>query len=45
VIAVPRRARRWHFTVGVVTKPFEFEGGRRMTNADNGLAELGGRGL
>ena len=27
-------------TVGVVTKPFEFEGGRRMTNADNGLAEL-----
>ena len=27
-------------TVGVVTKPFEFEGGRRMTNADTGLAEL-----
>ena len=27
-------------TVGVVTKPFEFEGGRRMTNADNGLSEL-----
>ncbi len=27
-------------TVGVVTKPFEFEGGRRMTNADCGLAEL-----
>ncbi|MES2424402.1 MAG: cell division protein FtsZ [Pseudomonadota bacterium] len=27
-------------TVGVVTKPFEFEGGRRMTNADNGLTEL-----
>ena len=27
-------------TVGVVTKPFEFEGGRRMTNADNGLVEL-----
>ena len=27
-------------TVGVVTKPFDFEGGRRMTNADNGLAEL-----
>ncbi|MBT9505329.1 cell division protein FtsZ [Rhodoferax sp.] len=27
-------------TVGVVTKPFEFEGGRRMTNADGGLAEL-----
>jgi len=27
-------------TVGVVTKPFEFEGGRRMTNADLGLAEL-----
>lgn len=27
-------------TVGVVTKPFEFEGGKRMSNADNGLAEL-----
>jgi cell division protein FtsZ len=27
-------------TVGVVTKPFDFEGGRRMTNADVGLAEL-----
>ncbi len=27
-------------TVGVVTKPFEWEGGRRMTNADAGLAEL-----
>ncbi|MFY8044360.1 MAG: cell division protein FtsZ [Rhodoferax sp.] len=27
-------------TVGVVTKPFEFEGGRRMGNADAGLAEL-----
>jgi cell division protein FtsZ len=27
-------------TVGVVTKPFEFEGGRRMSNAETGLAEL-----
>ncbi len=27
-------------TVGVVTKPFEFEGKRRMDNADQGLAEL-----
>ena len=27
-------------TVGVVTKPFEFEGSRRMSNADTGLAEL-----
>jgi len=27
-------------TVGVVTKPFEWEGGRRMTNADAGLTEL-----
>ena len=27
-------------TVGVVTKPFEFEGKRRMDNADVGLAEL-----
>ena len=27
-------------TVGVVTKPFDFEGGRRMSNADAGLMEL-----
>ncbi len=27
-------------TVGVVTRPFEFEGKRRMTAADQGLAEL-----
>ncbi|MEX8520014.1 MAG: cell division protein FtsZ [Leptothrix sp. (in: b-proteobacteria)] len=27
-------------TVGVVTKPFEFEGARRMKQADAGLAEL-----
>jgi len=27
-------------TVGVVTKPFEFEGARRMSNADAGMAEL-----
>ncbi|MBT3066781.1 cell division protein FtsZ [Rhodoferax sp. U11-2br] len=27
-------------TVGVVTKPFEFEGARRMANADSGLTEL-----
>ncbi|MEO8059134.1 MAG: cell division protein FtsZ [Burkholderiales bacterium] len=27
-------------TVGVVTKPFEFEGNRRMKSADSGLAEL-----
>ncbi|MCW5256040.1 cell division protein FtsZ [Verminephrobacter aporrectodeae subsp. tuberculatae] len=27
-------------TVGVVTKPFDWEGGRRMANADNGLSEL-----
>lgn len=27
-------------TVGVVTKPFDWEGGRRMNNADTGLAEL-----
>ncbi len=27
-------------TVGVVTKPFDWEGGRRMSNADQGLAEL-----
>lgn len=27
-------------TVGVVTKPFEFEGARRMSNADQGMVEL-----
>jgi cell division protein FtsZ len=27
-------------TVGVVTKPFDWEGGRRMTNAEQGLGEL-----
>ncbi len=27
-------------TVGVVTKPFDWEGGRRMSNADTGLTEL-----
>ena len=27
-------------TGGVGTKPFDWEGGRRMSNADNGLAEL-----
>jgi len=27
-------------TVGVVTKPFDWEGGRRLTNADAGLTEL-----
>ncbi|MBB2774788.1 cell division protein FtsZ [Comamonas aquatica] len=27
-------------TVGVVTKPFDWEGGRRMQNADGGLTEL-----
>jgi len=27
-------------TVGVVTKPFDWEGGRRMTNAESGLVEL-----
>jgi cell division protein FtsZ len=27
-------------TVGVVTKPFDWEGGRRMSNADAGLSEL-----
>jgi cell division protein FtsZ len=27
-------------TVGVVTKPFEFEGKRRMKQADAGVSEL-----
>jgi cell division protein FtsZ len=30
-------------TVGVVTKPFNFEGSRRMTAADEGIRELGGK--
>ncbi len=30
-------------TVGVVTKPFKFEGANRMRQADAGIAELGGR--
>ncbi len=29
-------------TIGVVTKPFAFEGTRRMVNAEKGIAELGG---
>ncbi len=29
-------------TVGIVTKPFEFEGKRRMTQAEAGIAELAG---
>ncbi len=29
-------------TVGVVTKPFEWEGGRKMKNAEEGLSELEG---
>jgi cell division protein FtsZ len=27
-------------TVGIVTKPFKFEGARRMSQADNGIKEL-----
>ncbi len=36
------RAAREHgiLTVGVVTKPFQFEGARRMRIADNGIQEL-----
>lgn len=30
-------------TVGIVTKPFAFEGKRRMVNAENGLAALGSK--
>ncbi len=30
-------------TVGVVTKPFKFEGGRRMARAEEGIAELRGK--
>jgi len=38
---IARRAReRGILTVGVVTKPFQFEGGRRMKIADAGIAEL-----
>lgn len=38
---VARAAREMGIlTVGVVTKPFQFEGGRRMTTADEGIIEL-----
>jgi cell division protein FtsZ len=38
---VARIAREMNIlTVGVVTKPFEWEGGRRLTNAEAGLSEL-----
>ena len=38
---IARIAReRGILTVGVVTKPFDFEGGRRMLIADSGLSEL-----
>lgn len=38
---IARRAReKGILTVGVVTKPFQFEGGRRMKIADAGIAEL-----
>lgn len=38
---IARRAReRGILTVGVVTKPFQFEGGRRMKIADAGINEL-----
>ena len=39
VIAKAARERNI-LTVGVVTKPFHFEGARRMRIADNGIAEL-----
>lgn len=38
---IARRAReRGILTVGVVTKPFQFEGGRRMKIAESGISEL-----
>jgi len=38
---IARRAReKGILTVGVVTKPFQFEGGRRMKIADSGIGEL-----
>ena len=38
---IAKRAReKGILTVGVVTKPFQFEGGRRMKIADAGIAEL-----
>lgn len=40
---IARRAReKGILTVGVVTKPFQFEGGRRMKIADAGIQELAG---
>ena len=34
------RARDGHPTVGVVTKPFQFEGSGRMRVAEQGIADL-----
>ncbi len=40
---IARRAReKGILTVGVVTKPFQFEGGRRMNIAESGIKELAG---
>ena len=40
---IARRAReKGILTVGVVTKPFQFEGGRRMKIAESGIKELAG---
>jgi len=40
---LPARARARHLTVGVITKPFDFEGGRRMRAAIAGIEELAQR--
>src|SRR3989449_2006557 len=39
-IVAPLATRLWGLTVAVVTKPFQFEGRRRMQQAEQGLNEL-----
>ena len=36
----PAARERGILTVGVITKPFEFEGQRRMKQAEDGIEEL-----
>jgi len=38
--SLPRPRAKWHSDRGVVTKPFHFEGQRRMRTAEAGIAEL-----
>ena len=37
---VAQIAKRWRVTIGVVTRPFTFEGSRRIQTAEGGIAKL-----